>query len=395
MNGFKRICAALLGGVFFISGVLKLMDPTGTSLIVGEYFKFFFRAFPPAVLCMSVGIVLSLIETLTGAALITGIRRKATAAVSAFLLIFFTVITLILLIANPSMDCGCFGEAFHLTHLQSFLKNLVLIALWCIAFIPLKDLGEPRKVKYVSFGIAAVSVLLFMLYSLLGIPLVDFTSMKPGTRLLGASDPVVDDTVAYIYEKDGREGAFTTDCPPDSSWTFVREQRYDQGLVDEEENPEVPLSFSDAAGEYADSLATDGQVLLVSSFSPAKLSDKQIARINDLFGTARAKGFTPLLLAASDPDSISEELRDQALLPVTFFADRKDLLTLNRANGGLTFISDGQIIQKWSARAYPDSETLDGLLQKEAAETMLRAESRGKIRLQGFLLYTFAVMLLL
>lgn len=393
MNGFKRICAAVLGAVFFIAGVLKLMDPTGTSLIVSEYFKFFFRAFPPAFISMGAGIVLALLETLSGAALVTGIWRKGTAGVSAFLLFFFTVITLILFIVNPEMDCGCFGEAVHLTHLQSLVKNLILGALWCIAFIPAKNLGAPRKIKYISFGIAGISALLFLLYSLLGIPMVDFTSLKPGTELLGATDPVVDDTVAYIYEKNGREGAFTSDCPPDSSWTFVREQRYDQGPADD--GPAIPLSFSNAAGDYADSLATEGKVLLVSAFDPAKLSEKQIARIGGLFKEAREKGFTPLLLAASTPERIAGEIKDPALLPGTYFADRKDLLTLNRSNGGLSYIADGLLIQKWSARAYPGPETLDGILKKDAAECLLTADSKGKIRLQGFLLYTFAVMLLL
>ena len=32
----KRFCGYIVGIVFFISGVLKLLDPVGTSLIVKE-----------------------------------------------------------------------------------------------------------------------------------------------------------------------------------------------------------------------------------------------------------------------------------------------------------------------------------------------------------------------
>lgn len=41
----KRFCAKILGFVFFVSGILKLMDPTGTSLIIREYMNFFHMGF--------------------------------------------------------------------------------------------------------------------------------------------------------------------------------------------------------------------------------------------------------------------------------------------------------------------------------------------------------------
>ena len=37
----RRLCAVILGFVFFGAGVLKLMDPVGTALIINEYFNFF------------------------------------------------------------------------------------------------------------------------------------------------------------------------------------------------------------------------------------------------------------------------------------------------------------------------------------------------------------------
>jgi hypothetical protein len=85
------------------------------------------------------------VEASTGAALVSGVFRKTTAIVTSALILFFTVITLILWIANPVMDCGCFGEAIHLTHGQTLLKNLVLVALALIAFIPFQNFGVPRK----------------------------------------------------------------------------------------------------------------------------------------------------------------------------------------------------------------------------------------------------------
>ena len=101
----RRFCAVLIGLVFLASGLLKLLDPVGTGLIVSEYFKFFHLGFLQGV-AKALGMVLSLVEAITGAALVSGVFRRLTAAVTSLLIVFFTVITVILWIANPDMDCG-------------------------------------------------------------------------------------------------------------------------------------------------------------------------------------------------------------------------------------------------------------------------------------------------
>ena len=74
----RRFCAFLVGVVFFISGIFKLLDPVGAGLVMSDYYKFFhlgfldFSAKPLALL-------LALVETVLGAALITGLWRKVIA----------------------------------------------------------------------------------------------------------------------------------------------------------------------------------------------------------------------------------------------------------------------------------------------------------------------------
>ena len=133
----RRFAALLVGIVFLVSGLLKLIDPVGTQLIVQEYAKFFRLPFlMPAAKVL--GTLLGLLESLLGIALFTGVLRKHTARCTFILLSFFTLITLVLWILNPSMDCGCFGQAFHLTHAQSFWKNVILLGLSFVAFTRLK-----------------------------------------------------------------------------------------------------------------------------------------------------------------------------------------------------------------------------------------------------------------
>ena len=44
-HSFRRFCALLIGLVFFLSGMLKLMDPVGTGLKVAEYLRFLHLGF--------------------------------------------------------------------------------------------------------------------------------------------------------------------------------------------------------------------------------------------------------------------------------------------------------------------------------------------------------------
>ena len=155
----KRFCAKILGFVFFVSGILKLMDPTGTSLIIREYMNFFHMGFA-APASFVLGEFFALAETFCGILLVTGVFRKLTAWAVTAMMGFFTVITLILWIFNPAMDCGCFGEAIHLTHFQSFAKNILLCALMLAAFLPYRDFGSPSRKKYVTLclvGLAAIA----------------------------------------------------------------------------------------------------------------------------------------------------------------------------------------------------------------------------------------------
>ena len=229
MNRFyfrlRRGAAILTGIVFLVSGLLKLMDPVGTMLIVTEYCKFLHLQFLlPAAKVL--GINLALTESALGVALITGVVRKFAAWVTFVMLGFFTLLTLVLWIRNPEMDCGCFGEAFHLTHAQSFWKNVILLALSLFAFLPMRSLGHAKKRKRLAAMVGWASLVAAAVYCNLHIPPLDFTPFAPGAELFASLDNDYQATdgyrAAFVYEKDGQQGTFTLDNLPDSTWTFVK-----------------------------------------------------------------------------------------------------------------------------------------------------------------------------
>ena len=389
-NVFRRFCAFVLGAVFLISGILKLMDPVGSEFIMKSYFSFLHIGFMDFS-AKFFGVAFALTEAVLGAALMSGVWRKVVGIAVVALTTFFTLLTLVLLVFNPVMDCGCFGEAIHLTHLQTFVKNVILCALCCGAFIPMRELDRPVKVKYVSFALTACSLVALLIYSFVALPLKDYTAFHPGAMLQAAADEQYKDfsEPEFIYEKDGVTQAFSLDALPDSSWNFVdsriRQDDFAAGTV---------LTLTDDAGEYCDSLATKGNVLVVSAYR--KLSAGRIEGIESLVADARAVGLTPIVLVPSD-DVLAAASEKHAALEdgLVYYSDYKTLATLNRSNGGATWISDGQIVRKWSYTLRPSSEKLSAALAEDPTALALETQSKGSLALQSFLLYVFAVLLLL
>ena len=383
----KRFCGFITGFVFFLSGMVKLMDPVGAGLVMDEYFSFLHISFL-SFSAKAFGVFFALTETIIGAALITGVWRKVTAVCAIVLQAFFTLLTLLLVIFNPEMDCGCFGEAIHLTHLQTFIKNIILLALLLAYYIPHDQLGETLKKKYVSFGLVTVSVIAFTIYSLIYIPLIDFTAYRPGAELEAGAQVNADDMYESIftYEKDGIQETFTLGHLPDSTWTFVS---VDTRLKKGYEESLTGLSFYDPqSGEYQDNLAIEGKVMVISVFNPDMGKDRW-AQAEAFAARASKAGFTILLLCSSQ-EGIPASLQGSA-----YTSDFKTLISLNRSNGGITYFYNGQLIRKWASINAPDASQLQTIAETGPTEISIEQDNKGSLVFQGFLLYVFAVMLLM
>lgn len=351
MRTIRRFSAILFGLVLFFSGLIKLMDPVGTGLLVDSYLNFLHLSWL-GFASGFIGVALVFFETVLGVAIVTGVWRRIVAIVSLAVMVFYTLLTVLLVIFNPSMDCGCFGEAIQLTHVQSLIKNLILLLMWLLAFVPFSSHEPTRKIKYVSFSLSSISVALFMLYCLFSIPMLDYTDYRPGNELATLDE----------IEWDGEYAL---------------------------------LSFSNAAGEYCDSLAVRGMVMATSVYNVDKMSAQRWDKVSQFAARASREGFTPLVLVTATADSIEDSGCPQELLPYVYFADRKDLVTLNRSNGGASYFSDGQILAKWPVNKLPKEDRLAELSEEDPIETLAKETNASKLKLQAFMLYVLAVMLLL
>lgn len=404
----RRLCGWLTGIVFLMSGILKVMDPVGTSLIIKEYLNFLHLGFLSGA-AMPMAVALALLETLTGVMLVSGVFRRIAGIITFALISFFTIITAILVIFNPVMDCGCFGEAIHLTHWQSLIKNLIILALCCICFVPLRHLGIPKKQKYVSATITTLSILAFAAYSIAYIPAMDFTDFKAGTTTAAGEDAwqrkVVEEEaedeenieIIFVYEKDSKKEEFTLENLPDSTWTFVETKTVSLKPV----KTAPILSFRDTLGTYCDHIAAVGPTMTISVYEFDKVKKEKWTQIANFLSHSKEADFTPLLLVAQTQDAVQKAYSSldpetaQILTEHTYYSDYKTLITLNRSNGGATYIHDGTIIEKWAFQTRPSEEGLKNINLDDEVERLIRHRSATSTKFQGFMLYIFAILLLL
>ena len=150
----------------------------------------------------------------------------------------------------------------------------------------------------------------------------------------------------------------------------------------------------DSQGEYADSVLTEGKVLAISVYELGKVKPKTWQKISSLVSEASSLGYSPVLLLSSSVAQAQSSVSDN-LLGISYFCDKKTLMTLNRSNAGVSYISDGLITAKWSRHSLPDSQDLESIAAEDAADVILSRSQPASLKLQCFLLYVFAVMLLL
>lgn len=394
----RRLCAALAGLVFYIAGFLKIIDPAGATLVVDSYLSFFHLGFLTSVSGF-IAEVLALAETFTGLALLCGVYRHIAAKTAFALTALFTAVTLLLVIFNPDIDCGCFGQAIKLTHTQTFIKNLILLFFLCVAFIPFREQEEPGRAK-VFFKSTGVFLLALAVYSLMFLPLRDFTPFSSGSRLFDAAkaSSFVPAEPLFVYEKGGFKKEFDLDHLPDSTWTFVG--THERGPVSPS-GTEALVSVSNAAGEVCDSVLLEGRVIAFCVHSPGSLSESAWHGIAEAVSASSEAGFTPALLLASSPEDAENILgelptddRLRLMLPL-YFGDHKTLLTLVRSNGGAVYIANGLVVDKWSRLGMPSALRFKELSSRQPVAAMMDKSINGRIVMDATILLTVLVALFL
>ena len=353
MRFLRGLCRVLFALTFILSGILKLLDPVGTGLIVHEYLSFMHLDFLDSG-AIVLGIALATLEFLIGICVLSGLRLRIVAWVALILTAFFTILTFYLMRFNPISDCGCFGEAIHLTNTQTFIKNVVLLVLAILIFLGRKRATRvaPAPLEWVFIALFALVGLSVALRALATIPQVDFTAYRVGSSLdeLAQENQARFETT-FIYTKDGHTEEFTLDNLPDDSWTYL-------------DSKTVQLGGSTRMAQVDFTLdPMEGPVLAVSVHHPDALRAENVERIEAFRTAALAAGIQPVVYGPTETYET---------------ADWKSLLTLNRSNGGAVYFNDGTIVAKWANSELPKVD-LPAVLQEDPDVLILKHRIREQL----------------
>lgn len=391
MNMLRALARLIIGLTFIFSGFVKIIDPVGGGLIIGEYFNIIgIGSFP--FLYQTMGVALSATELLLGISVLLGLKMKISCKIVLAFMVGFTFLTLVLAIFNPIHECGCFGEALKLTNWQTFLKNIFLLIFALVLyfqrnnFIPI----APGNWEWGFMGVYAILVLMLSVYSYKHLPLIDFMDYKVGTDIReklsmsrNPAGPTLETTL--IYKKDGKVKEFTINELPDSTWTFVDSKT--KATSSEPIEGIINFAVSDREGNYiTDSLISiDGPLFITSVPYFEKLTDSDIVNIKLMNAKLKELNIKHIILSGSSfmmMDSLNRNFFDIEV----FYTDAKTLLTMNRSNGGLIYLNDAVVSAKWSVNYLPlnsirhiISEDPELIAAKSKIKEQLAAEIAGAI----------------
>ena len=181
-----NICRFLLAIVFLFSGFIKANDPMGTVYKVEDYFEAFGLAgwiygFVPYLIAW----IMAIVEFTLGSYLLFGIRRKLASISCLLFMLVMTPLTLWLAVSNPISDCGCFGDAVHLSNWDTFWKNVVLLLASVFVFVRNRSVFKlvTDKVDWLVAMYSTVFIFLFTYFTLNHLPVFDFRPYHIGADI--------------------------------------------------------------------------------------------------------------------------------------------------------------------------------------------------------------------
>lgn len=370
-----EISRVILGVVFIFSGFVKAVDPFGTAYKIDDYFAAFGLT-SLSFLSMPLSVLQCVAEFAMGACMLFGLYRKWNSRLTLLVMIFMTMLTLYLAIANPVEDCGCFGDALVITNWQTFYKNIVLLICSVITFKYCERISNlfTGKTYWLAFLYIFIFIGLFTFRNYLLDPLFDFRPYKVGnniSELMNVEDGKGREEKSFlVYAKDGVEKEFTEDNYPweDSTWVFVR---MDTKVIKEGETPPIKdfsitkLEFNTAKTEVLNQIDITREVLADTNYvflmiSPLleDMNMSYLSNFEDVQNYADYEGYKFYCLTSSVTDEIMKWANENTINFDFCTTDERALKTIIRSNPGLILLKNGVVINKWADIVVPAEEDL-------------------------------------
>ena len=383
-----NLCRIIVAVTFIFSGFVKAIDPIGTQYKLQDYLGAIGMAgILPNWTLLAVAVFLAAIEFCIGIFLLFAIQRRLISKLTVAFMAFMTMVTVWIVVADPVKDCGCFGDALHLTNTETLIKNIVLLV--CSLVIMYRPLAMFRFVSKSNQWIVTNYTIVFILVSsglsLYYLPIFDFRPYHIGVNIprgmeipKGAKLPQFKTT--FIMEKNGQRKEFTLDNYPDASWKFI-----DSKTVQTSEGYIPPIhDFSITDNKTGLDLTNSvlshkGYTFLLIAPHLETADDSNFGDIDRLYEYAQSYDIPFYCLTASTTKAIKRWV-DLTGAEYSFcITDEAVLKTIIRSNPGLLLLKDGTIINKWSHNNLPNEAKLSRPISQSSLGKMPKDSVPAKI----------------
>jgi len=352
MKAVRNLFRILIGLVFIFSGFVKGIDPLGTVYRMEDYFVAFGIPWASS-FALLLTIFLCVLEFTIGISLLLNLWISKTSWILLPMMTFFTVLTFFDAVYNIVPDCGCFGDAIKLTNLQTFLKNLVLMALVIPVFIWRNNYRSMLKQSsdIIILIIFACFFGFLSIYCYHHLPIIDFMPWKVGNRVNTVESLPVKFYVTYKNKKTGAEKEFLAPNYPWNDSTWLSEWIFkSQRVEDPDRNRPLALTVEDMNGNNFTSIILDNpdyQFLLVA-YDLSKTKTEGFLKVLPFYKKAIADGLAFSCLTSSLPADIKAFRLKNGTGFDFYNADDVILKTMVRANPGLILVKNGVVLDKWN-----------------------------------------------
>jgi len=383
-----NLCRIIVAVTFIFSGFVKAIDPIGTQYKLQDYLGAIGMAgILPNWTLLAVAVFLAAIEFCIGIFLLFAIQRRLISKLTVAFMAFMTMVTVWIVVADPVKDCGCFGDALHLTNTETLIKNIVLLV--CSLAIMYRPLAMFRFVSKSNQWIVTNYTIVFILVSsglsLYYLPIFDFRPYHIGVNIprgmeipKGAKLPQFKTT--FIMEKNGQRKEFTLDNYPDASWKFI-----DSKTVQTSEGYIPPIhDFSITDNKTGLDLTNSvlghkGYTFLLISPHLETADDSNFGDIDRLYEYAQSYDIPFYCLTASTTKAIKRWIDLTGAEYPFCITDEAVLKTIIRSNPGLLLLKDGTIINKWSHNNLPNEAKLSRPISQSSLGKMPKDSVPAKI----------------
>ncbi len=347
----------VIGAIFIYSGFTKAVDPWGTLYKLSDYAAALNINVSSNLMLTAVFALFS-VEFIVGVFLVTGQFRRFTVIMLSAIMAVMLPLSLWLWISSPVADCGCFGDAWHISNAQTCIKNIIIAAgaAWLLIFNRRLHWLITPALQWIALIISAIYICLIGFIGYNVQPFIDFRPYPINEPLISINEGTEEPEITLIYRKDGVEKTFDiSDELPDENagWEYVRtDKKYSEPKVNSTSPRALRIWDETGTEDLSETAVTQyGPQLILFMPQLSNINVEDTWPVNSLYDWCGNNQVDMIAVVAADTAHIAE-WRDISMAEYPIYtSEDTSIKEVVRGNPALVYLSDGNIQWKSSLRA--------------------------------------------